>query len=187
MLLDCGVGEDSWESLGLQGDPTSQCKGNQPWIFIGRPDAEAPILWPPDEKSWLIGKHPDAGKGWGQEGKRAVEDEMIGWHRWVNGHESEQTPGDGEGQGSLVGFHPLIRKELDTTEWLSNNSWAPSWPGLNSVVTVTWKTYQLSKRLMNFMVQNESEKRDYTVMWSWTSCFSHTFVPLQEFKGKCSS
>ena len=66
LLLNCGVGEDSWESLGLQGDPTIHPKGNQSWIFIGRTDAEAetPILWPPDEKNWLTGKDPDAGKDW---------------------------------------------------------------------------------------------------------------------------
>ena len=78
MLLHCHVGEDCWESLGLQGDPTSPPKGNQSWIFIGRTDAEAetPIFWPPDVKNWLIGKNPDAGK-----------DEMVGWHHWLNGHE----------------------------------------------------------------------------------------------------
>ena len=78
-------------------------KENQPWIFIGRSDAkaEAPILSPPDAKSWLIGKDPDAGKDWGQE-KTEKEDEMVGWHHWLNGHEFEQTLGDGEGQGSLV-------------------------------------------------------------------------------------
>ena len=76
MLLICGVGEDSWESLGLQGDP----KGNQSWLFIGRTDAEAeaPILWLPDAKSWLIGKDPDAGKDWRQEEKGTTEDEMVG-------------------------------------------------------------------------------------------------------------
>ena len=79
-------------------------KGNQPWIFIGRTDAEveAPILWLPDVKSWLFGKDPDAGKYWGQEEKEATEDEMVGWYHWLNGHEFEKTPGDGEGQGSLV-------------------------------------------------------------------------------------
>ena len=70
-------------------------KGNQSWIFIGRTDAEAeaetPILWPPDEKSWLIGKHPDAGKDWGQEEKGATKDEMCGWQNQLNGHEFEQT------------------------------------------------------------------------------------------------
>ena len=78
-------------------------KGNQPWMFIGRIDveAEAPILWPPDAKSWLIGKDPDAEKDWGREEKGTTEDEMVGWHHWCNGHEFEQTPGDGEGQGIL--------------------------------------------------------------------------------------
>ena len=75
-------------------------KGNQPWIFIGRTDeeAEGPILWPPDAKSLLTGKDPDAGKAWEQE-EEETEDEMVGWHHWFNGHESEQTPEDNEGQG----------------------------------------------------------------------------------------
>ena len=76
-------------------------KGNQPWIFIGRTDTETPILWPPDVKSWLIGKDPDGGKDWGQSEKGAAEDEMVGWHHQLNGHEFEQAPRDGEGQGSL--------------------------------------------------------------------------------------
>ena len=76
-------------------------KGNQSWIFIGRTDAEAetPILWPPDAKNWLTGKDPDAGKDWRQEEKGMAEDEMIGWHHWLNGHKFEQTLGDGEGEG----------------------------------------------------------------------------------------
>ena len=92
-------------------------KGNQSWVYFGRTDAEAetPILWPPDTKNWLIGKDPDAGKDWGQEEKRAVEDEMVGWHHWLNGHEFKQTPGDSEGQGSLVCCSPWGRKESDTT------------------------------------------------------------------------
>ena len=79
-------------------------KGNQPWIFIGRTDAEAeaPILWPPDAKSWLIGKDPDAGKDWQQEEKRVTENEMVGWYHSLNGYEFEQTLGDDEGQGSLA-------------------------------------------------------------------------------------
>ena len=73
-------------------------KGNQPWMFIGMTDAkaEAPILWPPDAKSWLIGKDFD-GKDWGQEEKGVTENKMVGWHHQLNGHEFEQTPGDGEG------------------------------------------------------------------------------------------
>ena len=79
-------------------------KRNQPWIFIGKTDveAEAPILWPPDEKNWLIRKDPDAGKDWRQEEKRMAEDEMVGWHYQLNGHEFEQTLGDGKRQGSLA-------------------------------------------------------------------------------------
>ena len=81
-------------------------KGNQSWIFIGRTDAEAetPILWPPDPKNWLIGKDTDAGKNWRQEEKGTAENEMVGWHHWLNGHEFEQALRDGEGQGSLVCF-----------------------------------------------------------------------------------
>ena len=97
-------------------------KWNQSWIFIGRADTEteAPILWPPDAKSQLIGKDPDAGKDWGQE-KRATEHETVGWHHWLNGHEFEQTPGEGEGQGSLACCCPWGHKESDTSEWLNNN------------------------------------------------------------------
>ena len=73
-------------------------KGNQPWKFIAKTDAkaEAPILWPPDVKSWLTGKDPDAGKDWKQKEREAAEDEMVRQHHWLNGHESEQTPGDSE-------------------------------------------------------------------------------------------
>ena len=81
-------------------------KGNQPWIFLGRTEPEALILWPPDEKSWLIGKDPDAGKDWEQEEKGVIEDEMVEWHHWLNGHESVQTLGDCEGQGSLAFCSP---------------------------------------------------------------------------------
>ena len=83
-------------------------KGNQSWIFIGGTDAEAeaPILWPPNAKSWLIGKDPDAGKDWRQEEKGTTEDEMVGWHHRLNGHEFEQAPGVGDGQGSLTCCSP---------------------------------------------------------------------------------
>ena len=103
-------------------------KGNQSWLFIGRTDAEAPILWPPDAKSWLIGKDPDAGKDWGQEEKQATEDEMVGWHHQFNRNELEQTLGDSEGQGSLVCCSPWGCTEWDATEWLKNNRrWPASW------------------------------------------------------------
>ena len=96
-------------------------KRNKPWIFIGRTDAETgtPILWPPDAKSRLIGKDPDAGKDWRQEEKGDTEDEMVGRHHQLNGHELEQTPGYSEGQGSLACCRPWDHKESDTTEWLN--------------------------------------------------------------------
>ena len=79
MLSNCGAGEDSWEFLGQEGDQPMDPKGNQPWIFIGGTDVEAetPILWPPDAKSWLIGKDPDAGKDWRQKEKGVTEDEVA--------------------------------------------------------------------------------------------------------------
>ena len=80
MLLNCGAEEDWWESLGQQEIKPVNPKGNQPWIFTGRNDDEASILWPPVTKNWLIGKDSDAGKDWGQAGKGATEDEMFGWH-----------------------------------------------------------------------------------------------------------
>ena len=102
--------------------------GNQSWIFIGRSDAEAetPILWPPDEKNWLIWKDPDAGKDWRREEKGTIEDEMAGWHHWLNGHEFEWTTGVGDGQGGLACCSPWGRKELDMTErlnWTENKFW----------------------------------------------------------------
>ena len=97
-------------------------KGNKPWILTGRTDAksEAPILGPPDVKNWLIGQNPDAGKDWRQEEKEATEDEMVGWHHWLNGCEFEQAPGDSEGQGGLVCCSPWGHKKSDVTEWLNS-------------------------------------------------------------------
>ena len=91
MFLNCGVGEDSWESLGLQEIQPVLPKGDQSWVFIDGTDVETetPIFWPPDAKSWLIWKDPDAGKVWRQEEKGMTEDEMVGWHHRLNGHEFE--------------------------------------------------------------------------------------------------
>ena len=105
---------------------------NQFWIFIGRTNAEdeVPILWPLDAKNQLIGKNPDAGKDCRQEEKGMTEDEMIGWHHWLNAHEFEQTLGVGDGQGSLPCCSPWGGKELDMTEWLNNNN------GWNEVIEI---------------------------------------------------
>ena len=95
--------------------------GDQPWDFFGRNDAKAetPVLWPPHAKSWLIGKDSDAGRDWGQEEKGTTEDEMPGWHHWLDGHESEWTPEVGDGQGGLVCCNSWGRRESDTTEQLN--------------------------------------------------------------------
>ena len=103
-------------------------KGNQSWIFIGRTEAEAetPILWPPVAKNWLIRKHSDAGKDWRQEEKGTTEDEMVGWHHWLDGHEFEQALVVGDGQGSLAWCSPWGHKESDMTEGL--NWTEKGWP-----------------------------------------------------------
>ena len=95
-------------------------KGNQSWIFIGRSDAEAEtaIFWPLDVKNWLTGKDPELGKDWRWEEKQTTEDEMVGWHHQLDGHEFEQTPGVSDGQGSLECCSPWSHKQSDTTEWL---------------------------------------------------------------------
>ena len=96
-------------------------KGDQSWVFIVRTDAKAeiPILWPPHVKSWLTGKDSDAGRDRGQEEKGTTEDEMAGWHHWLNGRESEWTLGVGDGQGGLACCNSWGHKELDMTEWLN--------------------------------------------------------------------
>ena len=96
-------------------------KGNWSWVFLGRTDVEAetPTVWPPDVKNWLIGKDPDAGKDWRQEEKETAEDEMVGWHHWLDGYEFEQAPGVGDGQGSLASCSPWGHKESDMTEQLN--------------------------------------------------------------------
>ena len=108
----CGVEKTLQSPLNCKEMKPVDPKGNQSWIFIGKTDAEAetPILWPPDAKNWLIGKDPDAGKDWRQE-KGMTEDELVGWHHRLHGHEFEQAPGDSEEQGSLLCYRPWGRKE----------------------------------------------------------------------------
>ena len=102
-------------------------KGNQFWIFIGSTvvEAETPILWPPDVKSWLMGKDPDAGKDWRQEEKGTTEDEMVGWHHRLKGHEFEQAPEVGEGQGNLMCYSPwcagIAKSRTRLSDWTELN------------------------------------------------------------------
>ena len=116
-----------WRVSWMQGDPVHP-KGNQSWIFIGRTDAEAetPILWPLDAKSWFIWKDPDAGNVWRQEEKGMAEDGMIGWHCRLDGHEFEQTLGVGDGQEGLVCCSPWGHRVRD--DWATGLNW----PELNT-------------------------------------------------------
>ena len=100
-------------------------KGDLSWVFIGRTDTEAetPILWPPDAKSWLIRKDPNAGRDWGQDEKGTAEDEMAGWHHQLDGHESEWTPGDGDGQGGLACCSPWgCKSRPRLSDWTELNN-----------------------------------------------------------------
>ena len=112
-------------------------KGNQPWISIGRTDAEAelPILWPPDVKNILIGKDPNARKDWRQEEKGMTEDEMIVWHHRLDGHEFEQAPEVGDGHGGLACCSSWGRKESDTTERLN---WLTDWAINTHTHAIPW-------------------------------------------------
>ena len=108
-------------------------KGNQSWIVIGRTDAEAeaPILWPPFAKNWLTGNDPDAGNDWRREEKGMTEDEMVGWRLWLNGHEFEQAPGVGDGQGGLACYSRRVRHD-----WVTELNWY-SCDGSISTITLT--------------------------------------------------
>ena len=115
-------------------------KGDQSWVFIGKTDAEAETpFWPPHAKSWLIGKDSDVGRDWGQKEKGATEDEMAGWHHWLDGHASEWTPWVGDGEEAVACCDSWGRKELDMTEWLTSSDliWSvASVPFLSFIVPI---------------------------------------------------
>ena len=125
MLLSCGVEKTLESPLDCKEIQPIHSKGDQPWVFFGRYDAKAetPVLWPPHEKSWLIGKDSDARRDWGQEEKGTTEDEMAGWHHWLDGRECEWTPGVGDGQGGLACCDSRGCKESDTelNVWIELN------------------------------------------------------------------
>ena len=118
-------------------------KGDQSWMFIGRIDieAETPILWPPDVKSWLIWKDPDAGKDWGQEEKGTPEDERVGWHHRLDGHGFGWTPGVGDGQGGLACCGSRGCKESDTTERLNWTEPLLRIPSLSPFIDLAFATF----------------------------------------------
>ena len=150
-------------------------KGNQSWIFIERTDAEAetPILWTADAKSWLIGKDPDAGKDWGQEEKGTTEDEMVGWHHRLNRNEFEQTLGDGDGQGGLSCCSPWGHKESDMTGRLNNT-------------TIYILMIQMLKN--QIIIQSKKKKKRLTKQWyfDYLSKSSSLFISFSVKEGEGS-
>ena len=155
-------------------------KGNQSWVFIGGTDVEAetPVLWPPDKKSWLIGKDPGSGKELGQEEKGTTEDEMVGWHHWLEGQGVGWTPGVGDGQGGLVCFGSWGHKESDMTEWL-NWTELPQLQPLNSIFLEEVKAtsgshmvcdYSFGMCFFSILIINKDEKQ---FAFTWTVRIVH--------------
>ena len=185
MLLNCGVGEDSESPLNCKKIKPVHPKRDQSWVFIGRTDVEAetPILWPPDAKSWLIWKDPDAGKDWRWEEKGTTEDEMVGWHHWLDGHEFEWTLGSWWWTGReawCAAVHGVA--ELDRTEWLNWRTWKQlrclsTDEGIKKLwYLYTMKYYSAIKRntfesnlmrwiSLGFSIQNEVRKRKTNIIY----------------------
>jgi len=155
MLLNCSVEKTLESPLDCKEIQPLHPKGDQSWVFFGRTDVEAetPVLWPPHVKSWLIGKDSDAGRDWGQEEKGTTEDEMVGWHHGLDGHEFEWTVGVGDGQGGLVCCDSWGHKDWDTTEWLN---WTELFLYCNKAVLITEKN---SKHLIECLNKWKSLSR----------------------------
>ena len=140
-------------------------EGDQPWDFFGRDDAKAetPVLWPSHVKSWLIGKDSDAGRDWGQEEKGTTEDEMAGWHHWLDRRVSEWTPGVGDGQGSLAWCDSWGRKELDMTERLN---WTELKRSYNSISQAVFYGIPIFLGCELLLLRCESRCLDKALRWS---------------------
>ena len=141
-------------------------EGNQPWDFFGRNDAKAetPVLWPPHVKNWLTGKVLDAGRDWGQEEKGTTEDEMAGWHHWLDGRESGWTPGVGDGQGGLAFWDSWGRKELDMTDWL--NWTEPNWRSWHPVPLLHGKYREIMETLRDYVLGLQNHCRWWLQPWN---------------------
>ena len=152
MLLNCGVESP----LDCKEIHPVHPEGNQSWIFIGRTDAEALILWPPDSRSQLIGKDPDARQDQRQEEKGTTENEMVGWLHQLNGHEFKQTPRDGEEQGILACCSPWGHKALDTTEWLNTSTLQQLWTTFSSLICRGLWCFKTSADVVLFCLERSS-------------------------------
>ena len=169
MLLNCGIGDDSWESLGLQGDPTSPFWRRSVLGFLWKDDAKAetPVLWPPHAKSWLIGKDSDAGRDWRQEENVMTEDEMAGWHHGLDGCESEWILGDGNGQGGLACCDSWGCKESDTIEWLNwtELNWTDTMEYYSSIKRNTFMSVLIKWMNLEPIIQSEVSQRKTNMLY----------------------
>ena len=154
MLLNCGIGEDSWESLGLNARRSNQSilKEIGPEYSLEGLMLKFQVLWLPDIKNWFIGKDPDVGRDWRREEKGMTEDEMVGWHHWLDGHDFEQALGAGDGQGNLACCSLWGHKELDMTEWLN---WSVKWDN----VYVVWHLVYITHKFLIWLVLIPREDR----------------------------
>ena len=152
---------------------------DQSWVFIGSTDVEAetPILWPPDVKSWFIGKNPDTGKDWRQKEKRMTEDEMVGWYHQLDGHGFGWTLGVGDGQGGLACCSPWVPRESDTWKVEQLN-----WTELNSVTkkneimpfVATWMDLEII--ILSEVNQRKKQIYDITYMWYLKKWYKWTYL-----------
>ena len=170
MLLNCGVEKTLESPLDCKETQPVHPKGDQSWVFLGRNDAktETPVLWPPHAKSWLIGKDSDAGRDCGQEEKGTTEDEMAGWHHWLDGHEFEWTLGVGDGQGGLRSDQLLSRVRLFVTQWIAAHQASLS-------ITNSRSSLRLNLASCNSLGGKESnmtERLKWTEL-NWTELGSH--------------
>ena len=149
-------------------------KGDQSWVFIGRTDAEIPILWPPDVKIWLIWKDSDAGKDWGQEEKGTTEDEMVGWHHRLNGHGFGWTPGVGDGQGGLACCKSWGHKESDTTERL-NWTEVIQWVFIGYLLSCLYHVFATS--YSPFLSLSKPTSQNKTGSWEGSICCFPSWLP----------
>ena len=167
-------------------------KGNQSWIFTARTEAEAEalILWPSDTKSWLIRKDPDAGRDWGQAEKGMTEDEMAGWHHWLNGHGFGWTPGVGDRQGGLACYSLWGRKESDTIEGLNNSNkskWSKGSHIIQAEWTVLWHTQtkrEITVEKNNHLLTTLSEIIPLCILFSSFQRYKILFI-LYYIKSVC--
>ena len=163
MLLNCSLEKTLESPLDCKESQPVHPKGAQYWVFIGRTDVEAetPILWPPDGKSWLLGKDPDDGKDWTQEEKGMTEDEMVRWNHQLNGHKFEQAPGAGGGQEAWHGVHGVAK----------NRSWLSNW---------TSTTNFLEMNAPRMETDHHIQLLHLTYIWKWTIADpSSNLIPTQ--------